>query len=134
MLNAVPPRYTSAEVGLTRLATCPLCGTQEQDERIERLWVRCPLVGGVAICEGCCYDYQGLARSEDFEDDPFVTLFEELAARVATPVQTLRRRCLEHQQEIVAEQLAATDASREQDALLGLAARISEAVLEASRG
>ena len=128
-INAVPERYTSAELGCARDAPCPLCRTCETDEGIDRLWVVCPLVGGRPICEGCCLDYQGLARSEVFDDDPVRGLFDDLSFRTGMSVSALRRKCLEHQQEIVSDQLGRVISADERDALLSLANRLSEAVL-----
>ena len=127
MINAVPRRYSSAELNIAPDARCPLCRTSERGGR----WVLCPMIGGQPICYGCCLDYQGLARAVDFEDDPFRDLFDDLSRQTGLPVVTLRRRCLEHQQEIVSEQLGDPHAVDDRDSLLNLAFRVSEAVLDA---
>lgn len=129
MLNAIPRRYADAELGLSRAAECLLCRTSDL---IEREWVLCPLVGGKPICLGCCLDLQRLARAVDFYEDPWRDLFEEVARQTGLPVATLRLRCLEHQQEIVADELNSSLPTDDRDEILHLAFRISEAAREAS--
>jgi hypothetical protein len=105
------------------------------DTSITRDWVRCPLVDDAPICLGCCFDYQSVARSEDFASHPYRGLFDDVSRRLRRSVPDLRMRCLEHQQEIVAENLPnATDESDEAG-LIGLAGRIAQAIraLEARR-
>jgi hypothetical protein len=69
----------------------------------------------------------------DFEDDPFRDLFDDLSRQTGLPVVKLRLRCLEHQQEVVSEQLGDPDAVDDRDSLLNLAFRISEAVQDVIR-
>jgi len=127
MLNAVPSRYTAAELDLGPRAECELCHTRDA----ERDWVLCPLVHGRPICYGCCLDLQGLARSGDFDTNPFRGLFDDLARKTGSTAGALRLRCLEHQEAIVAEQLRDPEPADERDELTELAEWIGEAIVEA---
>lgn len=128
MINAVPPRYKAADLNIAPNAKCALCKTIDTSQ--DRRWVVCPLVNGQAICYGCCLDYQGLARTLEFEDDPFRDLFDSLAHKTGESVATLRLKCLEHQQEIVSERLRNPVLGEDRDELLNLAFHISEAARE----
>lgn len=131
MINAVPPRYTSGDLSLTPGAKCRLCQSG-QSGRVTQRWVLCPMVGGQPICYGCCLDYQGLARSLDFEDNPFRDDFDSLSRKLGIPVAELRHTCLGHQQDIVLEQLGAPDPAEDRRDLLELASHIAEALEDMS--
>lgn len=124
MHSAIPRRYSARELGLRPDAPCALCGTREADTSIEREWVLCPLVGGQPIDLGCCLDYQGLARAEDFESDVYRGLFDQLSSRTGRSVDQLRLECLEHQQEIIGDRLS-HGAPADQNELIALAGHVS---------
>lgn len=90
-------------------------------------------MGGQPICYGCCLDYQGLARSLEFENDPFRNLFHSLSKQTGKPVAKLRLECLEHQQEIVSERLRNPVSGEDRDELLKLAFQLSEAAHQVAR-
>ena len=122
--SAIPRRFSAKELALRPDSACALCGTRETDISIQRDWVLCPLVSNKAICLGCCLDYQGLARATDFATDVYRGLFDDLARRMDRSVDELRLVCLNHQQEIIGEQLRDATPTETQE-LLSLAARVS---------
>ena len=91
------------------------------------------MLGNKGICFGCCLDLQSLARATDFDNDPFRGLFDDVAKKTRMPAASLRRICLTHQQEIVAEKLKDPLHLADQAELLELAYRLSEAVQDAHR-
>src|ERR1700750_1875436 len=103
MINAVPPRYSSEELNLSTRTQCAVCRTH--DDGHSRRWVLCPMLDEKPICYGCCLDFQSLARSLEFEDDPFRDLFDTVSRERNVSVPSLRLRCLEHQQQIVSADL-----------------------------
>jgi hypothetical protein len=125
MYNAVPRRYAATELGMKQDAACALCGGRELDPEIPQDWVRCPMVRDRPIGLGCCLDYQGVARAQDFESDALRDLFETLSRRTNQSVAVLRLQCLRHQRQIVSERLP-TAAYEEQLELIALAEHISE--------
>lgn len=65
------------------------------------------------ICLGCCIDHQSVARSRDFDDHAYRDLYDALAAMTSDSVTTLRRICLNHQEEIIRSESAKETASAE---------------------
>jgi len=133
--HAVPRIYKAEELGLKQKDPCALCGSREIDPSITRDWVRCPLVDDAPICLRCCFDYQAVARSEDFDSHPFRGLFDYLSKRIRRSVPYLRMTCLQHQQETVAENLPNATSESDEAGLIGLAGRVAQAIrtLEAQR-
>ena len=124
-MHAVPPITSGKEVDPSGAYGCPLCKVQGSGDAADTGWVACPMVRGGMICLGCCVDHQSVARAVDFYDHPYVDLFEMLARDGVTTVQ-LRRACLQHQAEIVDEELRVTD--EHADALATLRATIARAL------
>ena len=60
-------------------------------------WIACPMMDGQIICMGCCFDYEGTARSRDFDDHPAHEDFVKLTGRTGRDIATLRLICLRHQ-------------------------------------
>lgn len=127
-MNAVPERLVAGQLGLSERDACPSCSTSDADGT--RRWVRCPMFDSRAICYGCCLDLQDLARSLDFEEDPFRDLFSKVGRLTGKDVRQLRATCLEHQQELIGIQLVESHESEERDALVRLASRVAGAVLQ----
>jgi hypothetical protein len=88
------------------------------------------MVDNVPICYGCCLDLQDLARTLGFEADPFRDLFDKVATVTNRGVRELRQTCLDHQQELIDRQLESATDPEERDALIGLAGRVSSALVQ----
>lgn len=101
--HVVPPVLTRPNTSQAGPYRCPLCEAQTTAGPADPGWVRCPMIGEKPICLGCCIDHQKPARAEHFEDHPLYYLFEELARSERQPIETLRRTCLGHQLELVAD-------------------------------
>ena len=46
---------------------------------------------------GCCFDYAGIALSEQFESHPFIEDFRKLSSKTGMALNQLRVICLNHQ-------------------------------------
>lgn len=100
-MNAVPERFPPESIDNYHSYACPVSGIPAYGSNAPRKWVHCPLVGNNFISYGICLDLQGLARTENFQSDSFVTLFEDLSAKENISVDQLRRLCLSHQVEVL---------------------------------
>jgi len=129
-MNAIPRNVPGTELPEGLRYQCPLCRSQLAGDEADTGWVKCPLVGGRAICLGCCIDYQSVARSDDFEFHSYQELFIALARESGEAVGTLRRRCMQHQLEVIDEQL--TETADDYPELVRLRTRIV-AILSAER-
>lgn len=96
-MNAVPPRFSLKNLQGYENYVCPLSNISAMEANAPERWVFCPLVDEKPIGYGSCLDFQGLARAEDFETDPFVDLFKKLSVKTGKSVKELRQVCLKHQ-------------------------------------
>lgn len=104
-MNAVPEVIAGLEVDPSGKYKCPLCKVQSAGEEADTGWVKCPMVRDKIICLGSCLDHQGAARSDNFEEHYDRKLFDDLSTKVQRSVSDLRRTCLEHQIEVLDDQL-----------------------------
>lgn len=94
-VNAVPRRLRSVEI--PEGYKCPVNGVSSSRDDDVR-WVACPLFLGDFISYGSCLDLQGLARSEEFESDPYRDMFEDIAKQRGASLAAVRMQCLCHHQ------------------------------------
>ncbi len=99
--DVIPPRLMPEEIVQLGIYDCPLCKAQNTLDEGDIGWVRCPMVDNRAICLGCCLDFQGVARSEVFDEHPYRDLFDDAAQLTDKSVDELRLICLRHQEEIL---------------------------------
>ena len=100
-MNAVPPRFSLKNLQGYENYICPLSNISAIGVNASERWVFCPLVDEKLIGYGSCLDFQGLARAEDFETDPFIDLFKELSYKSGKSVEELRQICLKHQAQLL---------------------------------
>ena len=100
-MNAVPQRFSLKNFPSYEDYVCPLSNISASETGAPQRWVFCPLVDEKPIAYGSCLDFQGLARAEDFETDPFIDLFKELSHKTGKSVKELRRICLKHQAQLL---------------------------------
>lgn len=105
-VNAIPKRVLSSE--LTEGYKCPVDSVSESSEPTAE-WVRCPLVSDEHISLGSCLDLQDLARSEGFYSDPYLDMFEAIAACKEVPIENARRICLRHQADLLTDMISKAD-------------------------
>ena len=103
-MDAVPPIVSGLEVDPAGRYTCPLCKVQNAGDASDTGWVACPMIDRM-ICLGSCLDFQSIARSSEFENHPWRSMFEELAQTTGDKVQRLRWSCLRHQIDVIDDQL-----------------------------
>jgi hypothetical protein len=104
-MNAVPHRFPPTDIPNYKQYRCPVSGTAATGELAPDRWVFCPLVPHKPICYGACLDLQSAARDKDFDENPDVYLFSDLAKKLRVDIDSLRRECLEHQKLILEEML-----------------------------
>lgn len=105
-MYAIPRNLSGEELSEGPRYKCPLCRFQRTGDEADTGWVKCPLVDERAICLGCCIDYQSVARSDDFEHSAYKDLFTILARDRSINVSALRKKCMDHQLEVIDERLA----------------------------
>jgi hypothetical protein len=105
---------------------CPTCKVQNTASEPDTGWILCPMLDDEAICLGCCFDYQSIVRSDDYENHPFRNDLDSLAAKTNKHPNDLRRVCLSHQIQICLFEL-----SRTKDAITMMALKKRIAAIEA---
>src|SRR3712207_5871448 len=103
--HAIPEYVAGHEVDRSGRYLCPLCRAQTVSDEVDTGWVYCPMLAGVAICLGCCIDYQKAARSANFGHHPSRDLFDTASRLTGRGSSTLRQICLAHQETIVRTEL-----------------------------
>jgi hypothetical protein len=115
--------FRAKELGRSGIYQCPLCKVQNTALEPDTGWILCPMINNQAICLGCCFDYQSIARSDDYEDHPFRDDLDSLAAKSNKHPNDLRKTCLSHQIEICLFELKQTKDAIE---IMALKKRIAE--------
>lgn len=125
---SVPDRKRAGEIELGPDYQCPLCVVQTVADAVDTGWVRCPMLEGGFICFGCCVDLQGVARSADFEAHPYYDFFLDVANKTGKQIHDLRRKCLEHQVEILNAYLRDLRSQTETNNILASLGLVEEAL------
>lgn len=99
-MEIIPKEYPSNAIADGGLYICPLCEASRTDEAVDPKWVYIPVLEN-AICAGCCYDLYSLARSDSFDDNPYKSLYDDLARRTGTSVEDIRLALLQDQERLV---------------------------------
>lgn len=132
-MNLTPKVLTSDELNFKKDYVCPLCRNQSSSKNRLELWVLCPLVAYQAIAEKCCFAIQKLIRNKNWENHPKKDQFLTVAVPVTKKNEAqIRTTCLEHQKDLIRQQIQKTNSADETDALLDLMGDIQKILEELS--
>ncbi|MGE4211746.1 MAG: hypothetical protein AB7F87_21470 [Oligoflexales bacterium] len=102
--NTIPAK----DVDPTGQYECPLCEVQKTSSIPDTGWILCPMIGGKAICLGCCFDYQSITRSPRYDSHPFLPDLELLATANNNDISKMRLACLRHQIQLCLDDIQET--------------------------
>lgn len=117
-MSAKSAVMTAAQVGADGPYRCPLCKVQTTSDAEDIGWIACPMMREEVICLGCCFDYAGIALSEDFETHPFFDDFRKLSSRTGIDVHKLRTICLNHQVQLYLDEAERAPTREMKEAML----------------
>lgn len=127
-INAIPDLIDLDQTTLPENYVCPLCQAQSVKDRDSTGWVLCPMLDNQAICLGCCLDHQAVARSVDFDQHPYHSLFDTVMNLSSKSISATRQICLEHQLNIVHGKINRVKHEENKDKYLKLFSEIQTAV------
>lgn len=115
--------FRSDQVARRGVSCCPICTVQTVKSVPDTGWIRCPIADDRIICLGCCFDFQAVARSKDFDSHPSLEELEVLAAQKGVPLIDVRRACLSHQIQLWHHDIAK---AKSHEVISGMKRRVAE--------
>lgn len=100
--------FRAKELDQSDIYQCPICKVENTASEPDIGWILCPMINNQAICLGCCFDYQSIVRSDNYDNHPFRDDLDSLAAKNNKHPNDLRKTCLSHQIQICLFELRQT--------------------------
>jgi len=100
--------FCAEEIDQSGIYQCSTCKVQNTASKPDTGWILCPMVNNEAICLGCCFDYQSIVRSDNYDNHPFRNDLDLLATKSNKHPNDLRKTCLFHQIQICLFELSRT--------------------------